>query len=51
MARSMSALLGLSWVIDWVNARIAVVANCLVLLACPISVGQRVQLLSHQRKL
>jgi TRAP-type mannitol/chloroaromatic compound transport system permease small subunit len=35
----MSVLLGLSRVIDWVNARIAVVANCLVLLACLISAG------------
>jgi TRAP-type mannitol/chloroaromatic compound transport system permease small subunit len=32
-------LLGLSRVIDWVNQRIAVVANCLVLLACLISAG------------
>src|SRR5215468_6999143 len=35
----MSVLLGLSRVIDWVNARIAIVANCLVLLACLISAG------------
>jgi len=34
-----SVLLGLSRVIDWVNARIAIVANCLVLLACLISAG------------
>ena len=35
----MSVLWGLSRVIDWVNARIAGVANCLVLLACLISAG------------
>jgi TRAP-type mannitol/chloroaromatic compound transport system permease small subunit len=32
-------LLGLSRVINWANKRIAVVTNCLVLLACLISAG------------
>jgi TRAP-type mannitol/chloroaromatic compound transport system permease small subunit len=35
----MSVLLGLSRAIDWLNARIAVIANWLVLLACLISAG------------
>ena len=35
----MAVLLRLSRVIDWVNARIAIVANCLVLLSCLISAG------------
>ena len=35
----MSALLKLSSAIDWVNERIAVIANWLVLLACLISAG------------
>jgi TRAP-type mannitol/chloroaromatic compound transport system permease small subunit len=34
-----SVLLGLSKAIDWLNARIAVIANLLVLLACLISAG------------
>src|SRR5262249_54494075 len=36
---SMTVLLGLSRVIDWLNAKIAVIANWLVLLACLISAG------------
>src|SRR5262249_25235492 len=36
---SMHVFLGLSRVIDWVNQQIAVVANCLVLLAFLISAG------------
>jgi TRAP-type mannitol/chloroaromatic compound transport system permease small subunit len=35
----MTALLGLSRAIDWVNAQFGVVANWLVLLACLISAG------------
>jgi TRAP-type mannitol/chloroaromatic compound transport system permease small subunit len=34
-----SVLLALSRVIDWANKQIAIVANCLVLLACLISAG------------
>src|SRR5262249_33247723 len=36
---SMTVLLGFSRVVDWVNAQIAIIANCLVLLACLISAG------------
>ena len=35
----MTVLLGFSRVIDWLNAKIAVIANWLVLLACLISAG------------
>src|SRR6185436_7773066 len=37
--RFMTVLLGLSRAIDWMNGRIAVIANWLVLLACLISAG------------